>query len=317
MRTRFASLLIVVCTAACQGPVVAPAQSASALSVDDAGNFVKSIGDSDAGKLIALGSKMNGYLSTVLGLFSGKSDSDRILERIASLEAVINDGFQQLGNLVQQQTGIVLGKIDALGLQQAQADAMAASRTLYTYSTAANPGLRDAALGQADALSARAVAFLKQQTDPFYLGGLVAAGTVRLDVLHYLQPDLINDAGRVAEINEMADRLTALIETVKATVDASHHVAYGSVSSSCIRKGQLEDVDLPAYVHVERDLVVASFAFRSPMQCDVAMFSDPVTAARQARDRGLQAELQFMGIPQLESLRDQWRGFAANASARP
>jgi len=157
---------------------------------DDLAGFLRRISESAAGQLFSLAGNVFGFANTLYGLFRD-DPLDRVIDRINRLEEVIRQGFQDLGSLINTEIERVNENLRTLANQEAIAKALAAEYQLRDYKQYGGEGY----VVSAGQLSGEATAFLEQQTDPFYIAGLIAAGSARIDYFRARDPDWVHNPG--------------------------------------------------------------------------------------------------------------------------
>ena len=84
-------------------------------------SFAKSISESDSLQLIGVVANCSGILSSTLGVISfvqslQQPDNSTILDAINKLQQTLNTDFAQLGDLIQQQTQIIVDTVNRDGM---------------------------------------------------------------------------------------------------------------------------------------------------------------------------------------------------------
>jgi hypothetical protein len=188
----------------------------------DVVGFFKKLTESDFAKIAGAVPVIGGVVKFLVGLFS-EDDTAKIIERIDQLQDALERGLMEIGDLIRQQTEFIRLQFDIQDNEQIRAVAMTAESDLLTYR---NLDERPSVL-EADDRSAFATHLLLEQqqlqpTDPFWLGALLLAGTVRIDVIRAVDPDFFAKPGWPDEIYRLADTLQAMIDTIKRQVDSTH-----------------------------------------------------------------------------------------------
>lgn len=281
------------------------------------GDFVKNISESDAAKVLGAAEKIGGYATLLFSLFQ-EDDTTRILNRIDLLEQAIADGLNEVGDLISRQTSRILERLDELANTQAVAHARTALNQLFQYKQTND----NAKLNNADRDSTLAVELLKPQTDPFFLGGLACAGTVRIDVLRALDPEFFRNPLHVGQINGFADEFAGMLETARRAAIASHIISYGTATFTRLgpHGDPIEDaVDYVAHEQLTRDpsnpllfrsTVLKSYPYDAPHGPGQRSREEAEALAHGNREAGIQAELAYLSIPRFESLLATWRNLA-------
>jgi hypothetical protein len=151
-----------------------------------ADSFIKEINDSDVGQLLGLAANFSGTIQGIAAFISlfQQSDSDKILSAISQLRQDIERDFKQLGDLIAQQTQLVVDTTnrDAMALALSRSDI--ANGRIQDFLTNNN----NQALDTAKTESIGGVRFftelgLNAPDLPFFIPGLVKAGTIRILVI--------------------------------------------------------------------------------------------------------------------------------------
>ena len=84
-------------------------------------SFAKSISESDSLQLIGVVANCSGILSSTLGVISfvqslQQPDNSTILDAINKLQQTLDRDFAQLGDLIQQQTQIIVDTVNRDGM---------------------------------------------------------------------------------------------------------------------------------------------------------------------------------------------------------
>jgi hypothetical protein len=234
----------------------------------------------NAGQLLNLAANGIQVGEFLAGLFAD-DPTDKIIARIDRLEDVINKGFQDLGNLLNTEIQNVIANEDKLANEEAVAHAVTAERDLYDYKLTADKTY----LALAGNESSLATAFLEQQTDPFYIGGLICAGNARIDYFRALEPDWAHDPVHVGEVNELINCLAGMRTTVQQTIESNHTVVETAFST---HSGDIHYF----FSHFDKGEEISRFRSEA--------------AAEQARLAGIGNELTFLSIPKFEQILNIW-----------
>ena len=237
--------------------------------------------------------------------------SEKVLQRIRWLESSL---IAEIGQAVNTLTRVVERGFDTLKLETAMAASKAAMNLLYSYR---DLGLEEA-LVEADGYSSNAVALLLQQSEVFFLGGLIAAGNVRIDVIRALDPDFASDAYRMEEINTLVNAVDAMLAKVEQAVLRCHKVAETKFTISL-------DPRRPAYSAAVRQMSYTSKgptpSSRFPFQCygllcptlcpELYTQDEARQLADNALKNGIQAHRRSLALPEQHGIVDSWRGLIA------
>jgi hypothetical protein len=149
---------------------------------------------------------------------------------------------------------------------------------------------------------------------PFFIPGLVKAGTIRILVIAS-EPLALREprAAVVDDLNLMAK----MIDAIKRKVDAAHTVRQLSHSIRCPPLRQLT-VGPPGrtvfvidgFAHEENGIRLEFFdAQRGNPPCEQpsGLENEAQAAALQARNKGVAEELAFLGIPAFDQILQSWR----------
>lgn len=286
-----------------------------------ADSFIKEINDSDVGQLLGLAANFSGTIQGVAAFISlfQQSDSDKILGAISQLRQDIERDFKQLGDLITQQTQIVVDTVnrDTMALALSRSDI--ANGRIQDFLTNNN----SQALETAKTESIGGVRFftelgLNAPDLPFFIPGLVKAGTIRIFViasepLAFREPRAVV----VDDINLMVTFLASMIDAIKRKVDAAHTVTRISHSIRCSAVPELT-VGPPGrtvfvidgFDHEENGVRLEFFdAQRGNPPCEQpsGFENEAQAAAIKARNQGVADELAFLGIPAFEQILQSWR----------
>ena len=294
-------------------------------------SFAKSISESDSLQLIGVVANCSGILSSALGVISfvqslQEPDNSTILDAIDKLQQTLDTDFAQLGDLIQQQTQIIVDTVNRDGMALALSNSDVATARIQAFLSNSDNN----ALETAETASIAGVAFfnelgLSSFADMlFFLPGLVKAGSIRIFVIAS-EPLGVREPVNVIvdNISSMVSLLANMIDTIKTTVDAAHTVVEKSHTARC---PILQQITAPAaprfrdvtvidgYFHEERGQVLQFFdAQQGANQCEQpsGLEAEAKAAAQQARAQGVAEELAFMGIPHFESVLQSWRKLIA------
>jgi hypothetical protein len=252
--------------------------------------------------LLSLSNSALSLAKTLFGLF-GDDPTEKILKRIDELQQIVEQGFQDLGAQLNQEIGRVIADLDTLANQEAIAHAITAERDLYLYKLIGDSDFLVSAANE----SSLATAFLEQQTDPFYIAGLLCAGNARFDVFRALDPAWVQDPVLVGEADQLINCLEAQINTVRTSVESLHAIVLRYYvdpvdTSGPSGKPTRDGVRVYYYVYLDRDVVVNTFDVE-----DYATQRDAFAAAQQERLKGITDELAFLSIPNFELTLNTWK----------
>jgi len=286
-----------------------------------ADSFIKEINDSDVGQLLGLAANFSGTIQGVAAFISlfQQSDSDKILGAISQLRQDIERDFKQLGDLITQQTQIVVDTVnrDTMALALSRSDI--ANGRIQDFLTNNN----SQALETAKTESIGGVRFFTElgvnaPDLPFFIPGLVKAGTIRIFVIAS-EPLALREPRAVVvdDVNLMVTFLASMIDAIKRKVDAAHTVTRISHSIRCSAVPQLT-VGPPGrtvfvidgFDHEENGVRLEFFdAQRGNPPCEQpsGFENEAQAAAIQARNQGVADELAFLGIPAFEQILQSWR----------
>lgn len=286
-----------------------------------ADSFIKEINDSDVGQLLGLAANFSGTIQGVAAFISlfQQSDSDKILGAISQLRQDIERDFKQLGDLITQQTQIVVDTVnrDTMALALSRSDI--ANGRIQDFLTNNN----SQALETAKTESIGGVRFftelgLNAPDLPFFIPGLVKAGTIRIFVIAS-EPLALREPRAVVvdDVNLMVTFLASMIDAIKRKVDAAHTVTRISHSIRCSAVPELT-VGPPGrtvfvidgFDHEENGVRLEFFdAQRGNPPCEQpsGFENEAQAAAIKARNQGVADELAFLGIPAFEQILQSWR----------
>lgn len=290
-----------------------------------ADSFIKRINDSSAGQLLGLVANFSGTIQGVAAFISlfEQSDTDQILNAINQLQQDIERDFRELGDLIQQQTQIIVNTVnrDTMALALSRSD-IATSR-IQEFLTNNN----NQALETAKAESIGGVRFftelgLTSPDLPFFLPGLVKASTIRTFVIAAEPPSLREP--RAVVVNDMNLMITfhaGMIDSIKRTVDAAHTTSQKSHSRACVSHPPSPantNAGLPnkivniidGYTHEENGVRLDFFdAQGGNPECEQpsGLEGRALESAIQARSQGVTDESAFLGVPGFEQILQSWR----------
>jgi hypothetical protein len=255
-------------------------------------------------------------------------DNSTILDAIDKLQQTLDTDFAQLGDLIQQQTQIIVETVNRDGMALALSNSDLATARIQTFLSNGDNN----ALETAETASIAGVEFfnelgLSSFADMlFFLPGLVKAGSVRIFVIAS-EPLAVREPVKVIvdNISSMVSLLANMIDTIKSTVDAAHTVVEKSHTARCPVLQQIRAAGVPSarfrdvtvidgYFHEERGQVLQFFdAQQGANQCEQPSGheAEAKAAAQQARAEGVTDELAFMGIPHFESVLQSWKNLIA------
>lgn len=284
-------------------------------------SFIKEINDSDVGQLLGLAANFSGTIQGIAAFISlfQQSDSDKILSAISQLRQDIERDFKQLGDLIAQQTQLVVDTTnrDAMALALSRSDI--ANGRIQDFLTNNN----NQALDTAKTESIGGVRFftelgLNAPDLPFFIPGLVKAGTIRILVIAS-EPLALREPRAVVvdDLNLMVTFLATMIDAIKRKVDIAHTVTRISHSIRCSVLPQLT-VGPPGrtvfvvdgFAHEENGVRLEFFdAQRGNPPCEQpsGLEGEAQAAAIQARNKGVADELAFLGIPAFDQILQSWR----------
>lgn len=300
---------------------------------DDAPTFLKRINDSDVGQLLSLAANFSGTVQGLLGVISlfQQSDDDKILSAIQQLQQDLENDFKMLGDLIAQQTQIIVNTInrDTMALALSRTD-IATSRIQEFLSTNDS-----AALEAAKTESIGGVSFFTELglTSPdlsFFLPGIVKAGMMRIFVIAS-EPLSLREPPAVVtnDVNLMITYLSTMIDSVKRTVDAAHTVSQQSHTVPCPAIPAVTAAStgtqlasrivrvIDGYTHEEDGVQLQFFDAQgidksTPCDQPSGLEQKALDDAVQARNQGVSDELAFLGIPAFEQILQQWRNLLAS-----
>jgi Phycobilisome Linker polypeptide len=168
----------------------------------------------------------------------------------------------------------------------------------------------------AESNSTISASFFGAKTNPSFMGGLLFAGTVRLDIIRTFFPTFFKDAAFQDEINSYANSLAEMVRQIKAAIVRENVVKERGISKfesdddgppfdKPRRVGVGVAVEYISFKHVESSYFVADDA--SPQDRAQARSS-----ANRDRAIGLDLDLKAAKIPELEAIVTTWRNIAGN-----
>jgi len=307
------------------------------------GKFFKNINESEAGQFLALAANFTGISSVAVQVIFGiisllsLSDTDKILRAIDRLGAQISLSFQQLGDLIKQQTRIVVETVNRDAMAVALSHTDAALFFLRTFLRTKNVddlriAVQESILGIGFFLDLNQI-----PPDVFFLPGLIKAGTARISVIAVADPNFLNTRpDDVGQIKGMIAMLSNIIDQIIRKVDTAHFVELKGEDTTpppppppepppptFIRIAGVshdEFTGLPGpnqFVQLDFFPVGGNLDFNNP-----ASQNDPevISAFQQAQSAciaGVKAELAFIGIPGFQTILQNWKQTLVNPNVQP
>ncbi len=191
---------------------------------DENQTFLQRINESDFGQLIGLAANFSGTIQGIAAFISlfEESDTDKILNAINGLRQDLDRDFQALGDLIQQQTQIIVDAVNrnAMALALSRSD-IAADRIQEFLTNGNNQALETAKTESIGGVRFFSELGVTSPDLPFFLPGLVKAGTIRLFVIA-AEPSGLKEPGPVVldDVNTMILSLSSTIDSTKRKVDA-------------------------------------------------------------------------------------------------
>jgi hypothetical protein len=284
-------------------------------------SFIKKLNDSDIGQWLSFAGNFSGTLGGIAAFISlfQESDTDKILSAINQLRQDIERDFKQLGDLIAQQTQLVVDTVnrDAMALALSRSDI--ANDRIQDFLTNNNAQALDTAKTE----SIGGVRFftelgLNAPDLPFFMPGLVKAATIRIFVIGS-QPLALREPRAVVvnDVSLIVTSLATMIDAMKRKVDAAHTVTRFSHSIRCAPLPQLT-VGPPGrtvfvidgFAHEEDGVRLDFFDAQKenpPCEQPSGFEGEAQSAAIQARSQGVVDELAFLGVPAVEQILQSWR----------
>jgi hypothetical protein len=299
------------------------------------GSFFKSINDSEAGQFLSLGANFSGLASVavqvineILSLLS-PSDTEKILAAINDLGTQIQEDFQQLGELIQRQTQIILKNDNRIGMATALSHSDAAIFSLRIFLRTRNADdLRFARNESVLGATYFTNLLTGQPPDPFFLPGLIKAGTTRIMVAAAEDPNFRRSSpADVAVISEMIALLASMIAVIKSTTDKAHFVfqeRHGIttepprvVIEGFAHRENVVSVDENDVRHVNTVQFEFFHVSGLPEDEDDPRAAQAFREVQAARVQGVIAELAFIGVPGFDQVLQNWKAAIANPVVAP
>lgn len=298
-------------------------------------SFAAKISGNGALQLVGVVANFSGIVSSALGIYSffdtlGQPSNSQILDAIQKLQATIEADFAQLGDLIQQQTQIVVDTVNRDGMALALSRTDVANARIQAFLSNGDV----TALETAETESIAGVQFFNElgltsfADMLFFLPGLVKAGSIRVLVLAS-EPAATREPNSVIvdNVGSMVNLLSNMIDTIKATTDAAHTVNEKSHTAHCpvnqpVHAGEAPGPSAPfkevkvidGYYHEERGEILAFFDAQqgaNPCEQPSGHEGAALAAAQQARTQGVADELAFIGIPYFEKVLQSWNNLIA------
>lgn len=301
--------------------------------------FAQSISNSGALQLVGVIANFSGIVSSAMGIYSfisglNQPSNAEILNAIEKLQQTLDNDFTQLGDLIVQQTQVVVDTVnrDAMAGALASSD-VATDRILAFLSSHDHDALETAITESIAGVQFFLELGLSSPADLlFFLPGLVKAGTIRIFVIAS-EPKATREPGPVilGSLSSMVALLSTMISSIQATVSAAHTVNTKSHTVKCTVLPQVVTASEPefgepyrnvtvvdGYFHEERGVVLEFFdAQRGNPPCEQPSPFErgALAAAEQARTQGIYDELSFIGVPGFEQILQSWTALIATSPA--
>jgi hypothetical protein len=289
------------------------------------GSFFKNINESEAGQLLGLTAnslQVIGFFEPIIAGLLTESDTDKLLDAINQLQQTLDNDFAALGDLIKQQIQLVIQNEDTLALAQALAHSRTGSDKLARFfrtndALDLEAGDTESDLGIQFFLSLpdpQADPTVASRVDPFFMPAAVKAGTIRILVLIKEDPGFRSIPEDVAQINNIIQLIQGMVDRVKRTVDAAHTV---ELKTTALHTAHGQVIIYHGYAHEEHGLTLEFFATGGARDFDDPRVAKAEGKADAARQAGVDAELEFMGIPQIEHILAQWAQLVARPHPQP
>ncbi len=301
------------------------------MAEDDQGTFAKFIQDSDSLQIIGVAANISGVISSGLAIYSfiedlGQPSAQDLLNAIQDLQQTLESDFTQLGNLIAQQTQIVVDTVNRDAMAAALASSDVATARVQDFLSSKDK----AALDTAKSESIAGVQFfielnLSSAADlAFFLPGFVKAGTMRIFVIASEPVSLREPQGVILDnVNAMVTLLASMINSSINTVNAAHTVSEKSHTVPCPVIQPVQGEGAPAagvkhktvtvidgYSHDEHGATLAFFDAQKgnpPCEQPSGLEKGALAAAQLSRSQGVTAELAFIGIPGFQQILQSWK----------
>jgi hypothetical protein len=303
---------------------VAPAQ--------DSSSFLKEINDSNFGQLVGLASNIAGSVQGALAVLDllginplGPSGTDQILSAIAALQQQLDQDFQMLGDLIRAQTKTIVDTTNRDTMLLALARSSTGLDRIQEFlATNDRPSLEDAET-ESDGGAQFFNGLPPDAPDlPFFLPGMVKAGTIRIFVIASEPPSFRSPEVVTADLNEMIATLGNILNAIEQSVNNAHFIKEVSHTIQSHPGGgghplpNEEIVIIDGFQHRETtddqgDSAVVNFfpCDRDPaspfLPTSQAAVSRAESLAEQDRDNGVAEELAALGFPMYELILQQWK----------
>jgi hypothetical protein len=245
--------------------------------------------------------------------------SDQVLQRIDVLEGALTHEIETVGDQIKAQIQDLNNFIKGETVTQLVTRAKTAESELHDSYVTADPSTRGALVAAADNDSTYVSEYVQLSPDLAYLAALTLGGTVRLDIIRVLDPQYRNDPVYKEEIANLIALLHNQINLIVTNVTNSHSVVSGrQVFFKEGNNGHGQAVWGYYMAHSSKGHVVAKFAYGPNWQYDTEDNPPPhydtpaaaTTAAQQAVSQGITDELNFLGVPKLQTILSGWEAFA-------
>jgi hypothetical protein len=309
-----------------------------AAAPNPAPTFAQQISNSGALQLVGVIANFSGIVSSALAIYSfidglNQPSNATILNAINQLQQALQSDFTQLGDLIVQQTQVVVDTVNRDAMAGALANSDVASDRIQDFLSNKNQDALQTAVTE----SIAGVEFfielnLSTPADLlFFLPGFIKAGTIRLFVIAS-EPKGTEDPSTVVDnINSMVTLLSGMINSITTTVNAAHTVVTLSHTVQCPTLQKVVEASQPdgaaptrtvtvidGYDHEENGQILQFFG--TPK--DIAPCEEPLgyekpalAAAEQARTQGVYDELAYIGVPDFEQILQTWSAVVATSPA--
>jgi len=200
-------------------------------------DFIHWLSDRDAVLVLGLAANVFGVIQGIQAFVSlfQESDTDRILGAINQLREDLDRDFRELGDLIRQQIQVAVDTTNRDTMALALSDSDAAADGIQNFLANNDSQALENAIND----SIRGVSFfielgLTSPDLPFFIPGIVKAGTIRLFVIA-AESIGVREAPSVviSDVSQMITSLATMIRSAKRTVNAAHYVATFQHSIAC------------------------------------------------------------------------------------
>lgn len=285
---------------------------------DGSPDFMNLIGN--AANIVGLITGSEQLIQMILPFVTGTSTdtADQVNQRIDLLQSNLNQQIAAVGDQIKQQ----IQDLDNISNQQVVLDLLTRAKTaeslLHDYYVATDAATKGPLLSQADQYATYVSEYVQQVSNLAYLPALALGGAVRLDIIRVLNAQFRSDPVYSGEIGALINLLQQQISAITTAVTNSHAVGSGRQILETITTPLGKPQVIWGYymTHTSHGAVMQTFPYGySWVAYDNASTSftqaQATASAQQAVSQGTTDELNFLGVPTLNTTLTAWEKFLA------